>query len=150
VTGPARVLTVKNPWAALIAKGVKDVENRTWHTEYRGPLAIHAGLSYDETAHQDPVAGAAFTDDDRVRRLKRQELPSGAIVALVDLWDVHSYRECQGRNRGASCSLWGQPQAIHWCLRDVREILDPFPWAGGLGLRKLSPEVTETLLERVK
>lgn len=148
MTGPARVLTVKQPWASLIAKGVKDVENRTWHTQYRGLLAIHAGQSYDETAHLDPVAGATFTDHPVIRRLRRPELPTAAIVALVDLQDVHSYRECQSANRGAMCSLWGQAEAIHWVLGNVRELADPFPWPGGLGLRKLSPEVTETLQER--
>jgi len=36
-----KVLTIKQPWAALIARGLKPIENRTWSTNYRGPLAIH-------------------------------------------------------------------------------------------------------------
>ncbi len=38
-------LTVCQPYAHLIAVGVKPIENRTWPTSYRGELAIHAGLS---------------------------------------------------------------------------------------------------------
>lgn len=38
-------LTIKQPWASAIMAGLKRVENRTWRTDYRGPLAIHAGLS---------------------------------------------------------------------------------------------------------
>jgi hypothetical protein len=34
--------TVKEPWASLIASGAKRVENRSWRTRHRGPLAIHA------------------------------------------------------------------------------------------------------------
>lgn len=30
------------PWAALIAAGVKSIETRSWRTAYRGPLYIHA------------------------------------------------------------------------------------------------------------
>lgn len=36
-----KCLSVKEPWAELIASGVKWIENRTWKTSYRGPLAIH-------------------------------------------------------------------------------------------------------------
>lgn len=38
-----RTLTVKQPWASLIVMGIKDVENRTWTTPYRGRILIHAG-----------------------------------------------------------------------------------------------------------
>lgn len=38
----AKVLTVKNPWAWLIAQGIKDIENRTWRTHFRGRVFIHA------------------------------------------------------------------------------------------------------------
>ena len=30
------------PWAALIAAGVKSIETRSWRTAYLGPLYIHA------------------------------------------------------------------------------------------------------------
>jgi hypothetical protein len=35
-------LSVKNPWSYLIAAGVKDVENRSWSTSYRGRMLIHS------------------------------------------------------------------------------------------------------------
>ena len=38
-----KALTVRQPWASLIAAGVKTIETRSWSTKYRGPLAIHAG-----------------------------------------------------------------------------------------------------------
>lgn len=40
-----KALTICQPYAELIACGEKRVENRTWSTSYRGPLAIHAGTS---------------------------------------------------------------------------------------------------------
>lgn len=36
-----KVLTVKNPFGYLICYGIKDVENRTWNTKYRGTILIH-------------------------------------------------------------------------------------------------------------
>lgn len=37
-----KALTLWQPWAALVAAGVKTIETRSWGTDYRGPLAIHA------------------------------------------------------------------------------------------------------------
>tara|TARA_R110000868_G_scaffold119513_5_gene317294 strand:- start:26335 stop:26769 length:435 start_codon:yes stop_codon:yes gene_type:complete len=37
-----KTLTVKQPWASLIVKGIKDIENRTWKTKFRGRILIHA------------------------------------------------------------------------------------------------------------
>lgn len=42
-----RALSIMQPWAWLIVHGHKDVENRTWHTNYRGPVLIHAGKKFD-------------------------------------------------------------------------------------------------------
>lgn len=38
-----KVLTIKQPWATLIAEGIKTYEFRTWKTNYRGRILIHAG-----------------------------------------------------------------------------------------------------------
>lgn len=37
-----KALTVKQPWAELIVSGAKDIENRTWRTNFRGRVLIHA------------------------------------------------------------------------------------------------------------
>ena len=40
-----KVLTIKEPFATLIAKKVKYIETRSWKTNYRGEIYIHAGLA---------------------------------------------------------------------------------------------------------
>lgn len=35
-----KALSIKQPWANLIAQGEKTIEVRTWKTEYRGELLI--------------------------------------------------------------------------------------------------------------
>lgn len=37
-----RGFTVTQPWATSIALGHKRIETRSWHTRYRGLIAIHA------------------------------------------------------------------------------------------------------------
>lgn len=46
-----RCLSVRQPWAWLIVHGHKPVENRTWSTDHRGRLLIHAGLTFDDAGY---------------------------------------------------------------------------------------------------
>ena len=39
----AKAISIKQPWSFLIASGIKDVENRTWQTKFRGRVLLHAG-----------------------------------------------------------------------------------------------------------
>lgn len=50
-----KALTIHNPYAWLIATGQKRVENRTWYTGYRGPLANHAGQSRASMTSEFPM-----------------------------------------------------------------------------------------------
>jgi activating signal cointegrator 1 len=45
-----KALTLTEPWASLLMLGEKNVETRSWRTEYRGPLAIHAAKSMPMSA----------------------------------------------------------------------------------------------------
>jgi len=45
-------LSIQQPWAWLIANGHKDVENRTWPTNFRRTFLIHAGKKFDLNGYQ--------------------------------------------------------------------------------------------------
>jgi hypothetical protein len=45
-----KVITLKQPWASLIAEGIKKYEFRSWKTNYRGKILIHAGVGIDKDA----------------------------------------------------------------------------------------------------
>lgn len=44
---PRTALSIRQPWAWLIVRGYKDVENRTWPTYRRGRVLIHAPKTFD-------------------------------------------------------------------------------------------------------
>lgn len=44
---PLKALSIQQPWAWLIVNGYKDVENRDWKTNVRGPVLIHASKKFD-------------------------------------------------------------------------------------------------------
>ena len=43
-----KVLTIREPWASLIVNGYKKYEFRSWKTNYRGKILIHAGMSMEK------------------------------------------------------------------------------------------------------
>ena len=70
-----KVLTIKQPWASLIMLGLKKYEFRSWKTEYRGELLIHAGKGIDK---------------DGMERLKKyipEDIPYEGIIGKVRLID---------------------------------------------------------------
>jgi len=42
-----KALSIRQPWAWLLVEGFKDIENRTWKTNYRGSFLIHASKQFD-------------------------------------------------------------------------------------------------------
>lgn len=45
-----KALSLTQPWASLIAIGAKRVETRSWSTNHRGPVAIHAAKGFPKFA----------------------------------------------------------------------------------------------------
>lgn len=45
-------LSILQPWAFLIVNGKKDIENRTWKTDFRGEFYIHAGRNFDYKGYE--------------------------------------------------------------------------------------------------
>ncbi|WP_026931713.1 ASCH domain-containing protein [Glycomyces tenuis] len=125
-----RALTVRQPWAHLIARGGKTVENRTRRTHWRGPVLIHAAktLPVAQWARARGRFGQSAVPE-------REALPLGAVVAVADLTECHGSGWPWRCNSGA-CARWGDhgPETWHWVLANVRPLLDPIPARGQLGL----------------
>lgn len=69
-----KVITVKQPFATLIAEGLKEYEFRTWRTKFRGDILIHAGKGIDKKAME------------RYKHLNL-DYPSGKIIAKATITD---------------------------------------------------------------
>lgn len=145
-----RILTVRQPWAWAIIHGGKDVENRTRNIagEYRGTVAIHAGLAFDDNAWDHPVMGAKLTE--LLRRGDEVEFVPGAIIGVVNLWAVHRDRDggncCPHRPAGGpGGSPWAERDVWHLCLTEPKPLRTLFPWKGSLGLRELPSDIAEQI-----
>lgn len=86
MTAPIKFLTIRQPWASLIAVGVKTMETRPFSTKYRGPLAIHAGLTLEPFSRcPEPWRALATATRDSA---PWEWVATGAVVAVCDLIDV--------------------------------------------------------------
>ena len=153
-----RILTVRQPWAWAILHGGKTVENRPRNIagSYRGPIAIHAGKTFDDTAWEDLVLGPML--EDALRRGDEIEFTPGAIIGIVDLVGVHRVIETNGRAHcepvkppqeacvSGACSSWAQRGSHHLLLENPRPLAEPIPYTGALGLRNLATRDPETVL----
>lgn len=81
---PAKALTIRQPWAWHIVNSGKNIENRTWHTAFRGPICIHAGANRNKrefnSDRDDSVYLGGFSP-------KFEEIPLGGIVAIAEVVD---------------------------------------------------------------
>jgi hypothetical protein len=121
-----KILSVRQPWASLIVSGVKDVENRTWPTKYRGPVLIHSSRRVDDVTSGDI--------ERRFGVLLPPELPLGGIVGMTEIVDCVK----------PHASRWYA--FAHWAFVLTNSRSVPFvKWKGALLLRDAPAELLELL-----
>lgn len=76
-----KAISLWQPWASLIALGLKKNETRSWKISYRGPLHIHAAkkiIGWPNATIQAALKDIAF---------QPRDLPRGCLICKVDLID---------------------------------------------------------------
>lgn len=87
---PVKAISIRQPWAALIIYGGKDIENRSRRTNFRGSVALHASMTiegdivFDLENALHPCTGRLFRSDAVERR---RHLVTGGIVGVADVID---------------------------------------------------------------
>ena len=99
-----KALSVKQPWANLIASGKKTIETRTWKTGFRGELLIVSS---------------------KIPKIE----PAGKTVAVVKLVDCRIMRSED--EDMALCDIYNGAHA--WILENIRRIKS-IPIRGKIGL----------------
>lgn len=77
-----KAITIWQPYAEAIAMGLKNYETRTWKTQYRGKICIHASMRKLSKMHKKLAT-----------KYKITELSLGKIVAVADLTDCYPITE---------------------------------------------------------
>lgn len=125
-----RCLSVQQPWAWLICVGGKTIENRTWKTDFRGTIAIHASTS------KDRVKQAERNSESGLISLK--DFTFGAIIGFADIESISLYgpeHEEVGHASGPYC----------WKMASARLLKEPIPLPGKLNLFFLDEAISTKL-----
>ena len=140
-----KAITIWQPWASLIATGVKRIETRSWPTKYRGKLAIHAAMLNPFKAIK-PIPEVVVAE---MRKALKEEgiltsstdfrvLPRGCIVATVNLVDC---REITYSFRCSKINFTNEEYfgdytigRYAWILEDVQPLKEPVLAKGMQGL----------------
>lgn len=146
-----KALSLDQPWASLVAAGLKTNETRCWSTSYRGPLLIHATVKWRRQEKEamerlyayrevrDALYGEPWTGVDRWALACNTRLPLGCALAIVRLEDVietttwieNTYRP-QGGARSLEVAAGDySPGRFAWILRDLKRLEKPIPMKGG-------------------
>jgi hypothetical protein len=129
-----KVLSLLQPWATLVVIGVKQVETRSWSTDHRGELLIHASTS---------KAGAMIALEPPFTKYIKEfkDLPVGAIIGQVTLTDVLLIEQQQLEgNRLNQLTLEERAFGDYsegryaWLLSDPVQFDNPIPVKGSLRL----------------
>lgn len=137
-----KALTICQPYAHLILQGRKTCENRTWPTNYRGLMYIHAGKS---RAWMDVENGVDFGSGIRV-----DSMAFGAVVGIAKLvacihissplmkeWMLKMTDEQRHHVNGPYC----------WIFDGVSSI-GPWPWRGAQGLFEINDDELDRIANR--
>lgn len=113
-----KTITIKQPWAKLIVDGVKNIENRTWKTKFRGRVLIHAGKAKYENPF-DLLSEAQFNSLSRDQYLEAYNgLEYSSIIGSVEIVD------CVVNHK----SIWAEKTQIPYLadvLEDIKHIGKP-------------------------
>lgn len=156
-----RALTLTQPWAGLVAAGIKLVENRPRQMikreDFGKPFAIHASreidqgvyariAEIDESICKDPSAWYALS---RI---------TSAVIAVATIDRVVSTgaasHDFDDENSLAIRALGEQRRwffgPIGYVLRDVRALATPVPCRGWQGFWTLEAETERRVMEQIR
>lgn len=162
----AKIITLWEPYASLVAYNLKRYETRSWPTGYRGELYIHAAqrkvdLKQLEERGVVPPLDFSLQPTNRLQTssehwqilrvlrpmLLNDSFPYGKIVAKTQLTSCNVISEedtniiSKAEHR---VGIW-TPGQYKWKLKDTIRLVEPVAYKGGQGLRDFDPCILKQL-----
>ncbi len=120
-----KCLSLKQPFADLLALGEKTIELRKWNTKFRGKFLVHASKNMDTEACE-----RLDIDIDKLRK--------GAIIGYAFLYDVKEYKSQEEFNKDKQkhfsiISKYFDGYKYGFLVKDARMLKLSIPYSGNLG-----------------
>ncbi len=129
-----KVLSIKEPFATLIKDKEKKIETRSWKTNYRGELYIHASLTKYKNESMDKL----YIDS----LIKNKKLNYGYIICKCKLVDCikidKTFQKKISKNR-KEYKLGDYKEGRYaWILEDIEKLSEPIKAKGKLNIWEYS------------
>lgn len=109
-----KAITIHQPYASAIIYGDKDIENRSWHTSYRGLIYIHSGRNKENMKEK-----IRFCEDRGFKFNPRRD-SFGHIIGAVELIEI----------KEGILSKWANGSNYQWILKNPRPLKIYIPCPG--------------------
>jgi len=135
-----KVLSVRQPYASLLVNGIKDVENRSRRTNYRGTVLIHASAKMHEIMEQLPtkifLLGASPVEQQIMAMAKKvvQLDLFGCIIGSVDIVDCVQNHPSEWAEKGQWQWVCANAKKFEHPIRNVKGKLGIWEWEGEIDL----------------
>ncbi|MSR31552.1 MAG: hypothetical protein EXR99_08615 [Gemmataceae bacterium] len=126
-----KALSLRQPWAQLLALGIRTFDIRSWRTGQRGRIFLHAGFS--TLAQLRPVCANPWVVQNlKDNGLTVETLPRQALVGEVGLADCVPLEEFTFPQECGPLDL--PDRGWVWLFENPAPLPWPIPYPGRLGL----------------
>ena len=126
-----KVLSLREPFATLIKNGIKTIETRSWRTNYRGTLYIHASASKITKEDMKRTDLMALTNIDDLNY--GNIICSCELVDCIEMTDEFIEEVKKNKPKDYVSGLY-EPGRYAWILKDIKTLVKPIAAKGQLGI----------------
>ena len=132
-----KTITIKQPWASLIIDGIKDIENRTWPTKFRGRVLVHSAESPAKGLPSEFLNGIQYAQVFTKNKLDSLNGLNGYILGSVDIVDCvinhpSIWAEKTKEIKDVDGNVVHEFKIYNWVLANPIKFLEPIPAKGKL------------------
>lgn len=144
-----KTITIKQPWSSLVVEGIKDVENRTWKTNFRGRILVHAGAKQIDSKDLFSMEKANEIPSDLLEDIEDCNLPTGAIIGSVEIVDCAINHPSIWAEKTINKTYWKNGKhylekvkpIYNWVLANPIKFKNPIPMKGKLSFWESECEI---------
>lgn len=129
-----RAISLWQPWAELVMRGLKQVETRGWSIDHRGAIAIHASKKIFRPQQVTQACRAQMLQDG----VDSYFLKYGVVLCIVDIVDCLPAHEAVSYLSERELTYGdydeGKGPRFAWKLENVRVLPTPIELAGHQGI----------------
>lgn len=123
-----KAITLHQPWATLIALGLKRYETRSWATTYRGKLAIHAGKTVIFDPRMMPIVAGALAQHGIQQA---NQLPVSGVLCVCEVKAVYHTEDVSPYLKAEELAFGDfTPGRAAWELEVIEVFPQPIPAKG--------------------